>query len=260
MNAGQTGKAFIFGVMIGGLSWGFGYFGQPHLLTRYMAIRRPRDIRLGRLIAMSWVLVAYWGAAFIGLVAVGILGPDVADPDQVMPLLTKALVPAWLAGIMISGAIAAMMSTADSQIMVASSSLVEDIYVKIARSGKPADSPGRLVLLGRVAAVLITGFALWLAFVNQDLIYDMVAYAWAGLGSSFGPVILLAIWWKRLTRGGVIAGMVIGMASTILWKNASALQEILDIKAASFILAMLAAVCFSLLRIGSPAVRTGKTG
>ena len=258
MSAGQTGRAFVFGVMIGGLSWGFGYFGQPHLLTRYMAIRRPRDIRLGRLIAMSWVLVAYWGAAFIGLVAVGILGPDIADPDQVMPLLAKALVPAWLAGIMISGAIAAMMSTADSQIMVASSSLVEDVYVKIARRGKPAESPGRLVLLGRVAAALIAGFALWLAFVNQDLIYDMVAYAWAGLGSSFGPVILLAIWWKRLTRGGVIAGMVVGMVSTICWKNVPALQEFLDIKAASFILALLAAIGTSLLGVGSRVVKTRK--
>ncbi len=261
IDAGQTGRAFLFGVMIGGLSWGFGYFGQPHLLTRYMAIRKARDIRFGSLIAMSWVLVAYWGAAFIGLVAVGILGPSIADPDQVMPLLAKTLVPAWLAGIMISGAVAAMMSTADSQIMVASSSLVQDVYVRIIRRGKPTASPARLVLLGRLAAVLIAVVALWLAFVNQDLIYDMVAYAWSGLGSSFGPVILLAIWWKGLTRGGVIAGMIVGMTSTVLWKNFDALQTILDIKAASFLLAFAAALLVSWVGVGARAIpiRQGET-
>jgi sodium/proline symporter len=139
--------------------------------------------------------------------------------------------------------------------MVASSSLVEDVYVKIARRGKPAESPQRLVLLGRLAAVLIAAIALWLAFVNEDLIYDMVAYAWSGLGSSFGPVILLAIWWKRLTRGGVIAGMVIGMTSTILWKNVDVLQGILDLKAASFILAFAAAVVISWLGVGPRVIR-----
>ncbi|MBD3161219.1 MAG: sodium/solute symporter [Candidatus Eisenbacteria bacterium] len=258
MNAGKTGRAFVFGVMIGGLSWGFGYFGQPHLLTRYMAFRRLKDIRFGSLIAMSWVLIAYWGAMFIGLTAVGVLGPDVADPDQVMPLLAKALVPAWIAGIMISGAVAAMMSTADSQLMVASSSLVEDLYVKIHRHGRPPADPGRLVLLGRIAAAAIAAVALWLAFANEDLIYDMVAYAWSGLGSSFGPVILLAIWWRGLTRGGVVAGMVVGMASTILWKNVAALQDFVDLKAASFVLALAAALLVSGLGIGARVIRSDK--
>lgn len=247
IDAGQTGRAFLFGVMIGNLSWGFGYFGQPHLLTRYMAIRDIRHLRQGTLIAMSWVLVAYWGAVFIGLVAVGVLGPNIADPDQVMPLLAKALVPPWLAGILISGAVAAMMSTADSQIMVASSSLVEDVYVKILRRGRPELRPGRLVFLARLSATLITAIALWLAFVNQDLIYDMVAYAWSGLGSSFGPVLILSIWWKRLTRRGALAGMVAGMVSTIVWKQVPALQEFLDLKAASFILALSLATLVSLI-------------
>jgi sodium/proline symporter len=259
MNAGQTGRAFLFGIMIGGLAWGFGYFGQPHLLTRYMAIRKARDIRLGSLIAMSWVLIAYWGAVFIGLTAVGILGPEIADRDQVMPLLAKALVPAWLAGIMISGAVAAMMSTADSQLMVASSSLIQDVYVKIVRRGKPPTQPARLVFLGRLAAIVIAIIALWLAFANQDLIYDMVAYAWSGLGSSFGPVILLAIWWKGLTRGGAIAGMVTGMASTILWKNIPALQAVLDLKAASFFLAFAVTLLVSWMGIGQRVIQRQRT-
>ncbi|MCA9730294.1 MAG: sodium:proline symporter, partial [Candidatus Eisenbacteria bacterium] len=246
-----TGRAFLFGVMIANLSWGLGYFGQPHLLTRYMAIRREKDLRLGTLIAMSWVLLAYWGAMFIGLVAVGVLGPSVPDPDQVMPLLAKVLVPGWLAGIFISGAVAAMMSTADSQIMVASSALVEDIWVKTVRRRHPRGEPGRLVLLARISAVIVTLGALGLALANQDLIYDMVAYAWAGLGSSFGPVLILALWWKRLTRGGAIAAMLTGMVSTIVWKNTDALQGALDLKVASFVLAFLAGWIVSMLRIGS---------
>ncbi len=253
MDAGKTGRAFLFGVMIGGLSWGLGYFGQPHLLVRYMAVRRPRDIRAGRLIALSWVLVAYWGAVFIGLTAVGILGPSVADPDQVMPLLAKALMPAWLAGIMISGAVAAMMSTADSQLMVVSSAVVQDVYVKLLRRGRAAEPPARLVTMSRLVTLGISVVAFILALTSQKLIYEMVSYAWAGLGSSFGPVILLALWWKGLTRGGVIAGMLTGMVSTILWKNFAALQALLDLKAASFVLAFAAAILISRLGVGAPA-------
>ena len=250
LNAGKTGHAFLFGVMVGGLSWGLGYFGQPHLLTRYMAIRRVQDLRVGTLIAMSWVLVAYWGAAFIGLIGIGVLGPGLEDPEQVMPFLARALVPAWLAGIMISGAVAAMMSTADSQLLVATSSLTEDVYLKLLRRGRPPVHPGRLVLLGRLAAILITLVALGFAFGNRQLIFDMVAYAWSGLGSSFGPVLLLTLWWRGTTRGGLVAGLAVGMVTTVLWQNAPGLQEMLDIKAASFLLSLIAAVALSLLGVG----------
>jgi sodium/proline symporter len=256
MNAGQTGRAFVFGIMVGGLSWGLGYFGQPHLLVRYMAIRRVRDLRAGTLIAMSWVLVAYWGAAFIGLCGVGILGAELEDPEQVMPLLARALVPAWLAGMLISGAVAAMMSTADSQLLVATSSLTEDVYVKLWRRGKPPQSPGRLVLLGRLFTLAITAVALLLAATNRQLIFDMVAYAWSGLGSAFGPVILLTIWWRRMTRGGVLAGLLTGLVSTVAWQETPALQEVLDIKAASFSLSLVASLGLSLLGVGDRVIRT----
>jgi sodium/proline symporter len=151
---------------------------------------------------------------------------------------------------MIAGAVAAMMSTADSQLLVATSSLTEDIYVKLLRRGRPVADPGHLVLLGRIFTLLITLVALFLAYTNRQLIFDMVAYAWSGLGSSFGPVILLTIWWKKMTRGGVIAGLVVGLVSTVLWQNSEALKEILDIKAASFILSMTAVLGVSLLGIG----------
>jgi sodium/proline symporter len=244
MNAGKTGSAFIFGVMLGGLSWGVGYFGQPHLLSRYMAVRSPVDIRRGTMIAMLWVLVAYWGAPLIGIVAAGTFGPGVGDPEMVMPLLTRHLMPGWIAGLMIAGAVAAMMSTADSQLIVVTSSLVEDVYVKLMR---PGSSPGRLVLLSRLATLLAAAVALFLAFSSEDLIFDMVAYAWSGLGSSFGPPLLLSLRWKRATAHGVLAGMLAGTISNIVWKNVDVLGESLDLKLATFVMSFIVTVLVSLL-------------
>jgi sodium/proline symporter len=244
MNAGKTGSAFFFGVMLGSLSWGFGYLGQPHLLSRYMAIKSALDVRRGTLIAMSWTLVAYWGAPLIGLVAVGILGPDVSDPEMVMPLLARQLMPGWIAGLMIAGAVAAMMSTADSQLIVVTSSLVEDIYVKLFR---PKTTPGRLVMLSRLATLVASGVAFLLALASSDLIYGMVAYAWAGLGSSFGPPLVLALRWRKTTAWGVLAGMLSGTISNILWKNVSALGDTLDLKLATFLISLILTVVISLL-------------
>ena len=244
MNAGKTGAAFFFGVMLGGLSWGFGYFGQPHLLSRYMAIKNAFDLRKGTLIAMIWVLIAYWGAPLIGIVAAGLFGAGIADPETVMPLLARDLMPGWLAGLVIAGAVAAMMSTADSQLIVVTSSLVEDVYVKLINPNAP---PGRLVLLSRIATALAAFVALLLAFGNQDLIFDMVAYAWAGLGSSFGPPLLLSLRWKRTTAWGVLAGMLAGTVSNIAWKNTSVLNEGLDLKLATFVISFIFTVGVSLL-------------
>jgi sodium/proline symporter len=228
MDLGTTGAAFLFGVAFAGFSWCFGYLGQPHLLVRYMAIRSAEDVPTGQAIAMGWVLIAYWGAPMIGLVGLAVLGPALEHPDQVMPLLTIALLPGWLAGIMIAGATAAMMSTADSQLLVASSAVVEDIYVRLFR---PKASPEKLVVLSRIVTVALTLSALTLAFSLRDGIYKSVEYAWTGLGSSFGPALVLSLWWKRTTRWGALAGMLGGLVSTVAWKNSAALQGFLDLKA-----------------------------
>ncbi len=162
LSAGKVGSAFLFGSVVGGLSWGFGYLGQPHLLTRYMAIRKTSELRQGGLIAMGWTLLSYWGAPLIGIVGVAVLGPNLADPEQVMPLLAKALVPGWIAGLMIAGATAAMMSTADSQLLVATSTLVEDVYARMFRPNTPA---ARLVLLSRLATIALALVAFGLALL-----------------------------------------------------------------------------------------------
>jgi len=233
MSGSDVGSAFAFGAMVGGLSWGLGYLGQPHLVTRYMAIRKTSELRAGGLIAMGWTLVSYWGAPMIGLVGLAVLGPDLADPEQVMPLLALELMPGWLAGLMIAGATAAMMSTADSQLIVVTSTIVEDVYVRMFR---PRVTPGRLVLLSRLATVAVALVAFALAYAahrGSSLIDTMVAYAWTGLGASFGPPLLLALWWRRTTRTGALSGMVGGMVATVAWHNTPALGAVLDIKAAA---------------------------
>ncbi len=254
MTGGKVGMAFFFGVMVANLAWGFGYLGQPHLLTRYMAIRKTRELRQGGLIAMVWVLLAYWGVCFIGIEGValqkiGVLGV-VQDPEQIMPLVAKALMPGWLAGLMIAGAVAAMMSTADSQLLVATSSLVEDIYARLIN---PKASARKLVWLSRAATLAITFVGLSLALFGHysktggHLIYDVVSYAWTGLGASFGPALILGLWWKRCTRTGALAGMVTGLGATIFWKHIPYLQNLLDLKAAAPLLAFGVVVSVSLL-------------
>ena len=247
ISGGKVGGAFLLGVVVGGLSWGLGYLGQPHLLTRYMAIRRTSELRKAGLIAMGWTLLSYWGAPMIGIVAVVLLGPDVADPEQVMPLLAKKLMPGLIAGLMIAGATAAMMSTADSQLLVATSTLVEDIYVRLLR---PKSSPKRLVLLSRIATIFIAGIAFLLAYaalLGSALIDTMVAYAWTGLGASFGPPLVFSLWWSRTTREGVLAGMLGGMSATIIWQNVPALGRLLDIKAAAVLISAVLVLGISLL-------------
>jgi len=248
MDAGQTGAAFLFGVAFAGFSWCFGYLGQPHLLVRYMAIRSADDVPKGQAIAMGWTLIAYWGAPMIGLVGLAVLGPALEHPDQVMPLLTLELLPGWLAGIAIAGATAAMMSTADSQLLVASSAVVEDFYVRLFRPDAP---PKSLVPMSRVVTVLLTLAALALAFSLSDGIYKSVEYAWTGLGSSFGPPLVLALWWRGATRQGALAGMIGGLVSTVAWKNSTMLQGLLDLKAGPVMVSALLVIAVSLATSGS---------
>lgn len=245
MDLGRTGAAFVFGVAFAGFSWCFGYLGQPHLLTRYMAIRSAKELPTGQAIAMGWVLVSYWGAPMIGLVGLAVLGPGLANPDQVMPLLAIELLPGWLAGIMIAGATAAMMSTADSQLLVTSSTLVEDVYVKLLR---PKTTPQRLVWISRGVTVLLTlGALASVRVLGKDTIDQTVSYAWTGLGSSFGPALIAALWWRGVTRWGALAGMLTGLSTTIAWKNSAALQAFLDLKAGPVLCAAIAVIVVSLV-------------
>ena len=216
VGGGQQGWAMMKTVL-GGLAIGLGYMGQPHLVSRFMAIKKSDSLRQGALIATVWAILAYWGAVFIGLVGLALYGVEqFADQEQIMPFMATNLLPTWLAGIAISGAIAAMMSTADSQLLVTTSAISEDIYHQMIRKDAPQK---KLVRLSRLAAVVVGIVAFILAITAEALVYDLVLYAWAGLGASFGPGLLLTLWWRRTTKQGVWAGMVVGMVTVIIWYN-----------------------------------------
>ena len=243
LGGGKTGWAMIASIL-GGLGIGLGYMGQPHLVTRFMAIKDPRKLRQGTMIAICWAVLAFWGAVFVGIVGLGLYGNVFADPEQIMLYMTKALVPAWLAGILISGAIAAMMSTADSQLLVSTSAISRDIYHQMMRKDAPDK---RLVLISRVATLVIGVIAFILALSAQSLVYWLVLYAWAGLGSSFGPALLTTLWWKKVTKQGILAGMIVGTVTVLIWYNVPVLKETLYELIPGFFLSLFSIIIVSLL-------------
>jgi len=251
---GKTGWAAAAAV-IGGLSWGLGYTGQPHLVTKFMAIDSPDAIGAGRRVAIAWTVLAYGGAALIGVVGItlvhysqvpveAVVGEG-ADPERILPLLAGALFPAWIAGILISGAVAAMMSTADSQLLIATSTIVEDFWCKAL--GRRLSQRG-LVTMSRMVTVVVGAAAFALAWTSDDLIYDVVSLAWAGLGSSFGPALVLSLHWRRMNGTGVLAAMIAGAVSTAAWKWIPGLDDLISVRFVSFVLAAAAGVAGSLAR------------
>ncbi len=244
MTHGTGGKAAFLGI-IGGLSWGLGYMGQPHLLTRFMAIRKASEIRTGALIAIWWAIPAFWGAFMIGIIGLATYGSGAfEDPERLMPTLATVLMPGWLAGIMISGAIAAMMSTADSQLLVTTATLSEDVYHKML---KQEVTPERLATFSRVATLVVGAIAFILAVRSTDLVFAMVSFAWAGLSAAFGPALLLTLWWKRVSGYGVLAGMVGGALTVILWK-ALGLDDSLTERVSGYVIALVLVVGVSILK------------
>ncbi len=240
---GNVGIAAVFSV-ITGLAWGLGYMGQPHLLARFMAIKKPDDLRRGTVIGISWAVLAFWGAMFIGLFGVALFQSGViTDQEKVMPLMATELLPGWLAGILISGAIAAMMSTADSQLLVTTSSFAEDIYHNFIDK-KASDK--KLVTVSRIITFIVGVAAFSIALVSKDLVFRMVAFAWSGLGAAFGPALFLTLWWKKTTREGVLAGMLVGTITVLIWHFTPQLTETVYELAPAFFMALAAVWLVSL--------------
>jgi sodium/proline symporter len=208
---GYGGMFFLLFAFVS-MSWFFGYPGQPHILTRFMAIKDEKKIWNSTLIGMTWVIISLWGAVFIGIIGLALF-KGLADPEKVMPLLAMHLLPEWAAGIVIAAITAAIMSTADSQLLVASSSVVEDVYHKLLNKNV---SQKKLLLYSRISVLFLSILAFLLA-LQGGVIYFLVAFAWGGLAASFGPLIILSIWWKKTTKWGAIAGMISGTITVIIW-------------------------------------------
>jgi sodium/proline symporter len=218
--AGSGGEALGLIGIASLLAWGLGYPGQPHILARFMAIRAADEIPVARRVAMGWVIVVLAAAVVVGLAGAVTLAPPLTGPDTekvFIRMSTEHLHPV-LAGLCLSGILAAIMSTASAQLLVASSAFAQDFYKGLFRR-----DPGRgeLLWVGRGAVLGIALLAYLLALNPENRVLDLVAWAWAGFGAAFGPAIVLSLYWSRMTRNGALAGMIVGGLTVILWKQGS---------------------------------------
>ncbi|AEH24532.1 sodium/proline symporter [Pyrococcus yayanosii] len=241
--------AFGAGVVIGFIGIGLGSPGQPHIIVRYMSIDNPNRLRQSTVIGTFWNVVLAWGAIFVGL-AGRALFPDVKmlpneSAEMVYPLLSAEFFGPVLYGILMGGIFAAILSTADSQLLVVSSTVVKDFYQEVIKKGHPIDDKTAL-RLSRITVFVIGFLAAIMAYYAKDIIFWFVLFAWGGLGASIGPTLILSLYWKRTTKWGVIAGMVVGTVTTIVWKlylkQITGLYELVP----AFIFALIATIVVSL--------------
>lgn len=251
-NAGAEHLSLFGGAMTGAtvlaiissLAWGLGYFGQPHIIVRFMALRSPQEAKSARRIGISWMIVSLGGAILSGLVGIAYMasqGIDLSNAETVVLVMSQTLLHPFVAGLILAAVLAAIMSTISSQLIVCSSALVEDLYKVFRR--EPPDQK-RLVLMGRLAVLVVAVIAIVLAITPNDTILGLVAFAWAGFGAAFGPIILLSLFWRKLTNWGALAGMFVGAATVFIWSALdTGLYELLP----AFVLATIVAVVVSLV-------------
>tara|TARA_R110001583_G_scaffold12816_1_gene56382 strand:+ start:844 stop:2322 length:1479 start_codon:yes stop_codon:yes gene_type:complete len=198
------------------LGWGLGYFGQPHILARFKGIKSKNDVPTARRIAVIWSGLTMVGACLVGFAAIGYFETPLGDSEKVFMVLVDALFHPVVAGILLAAILAAVMSTADSQLLVSSSALAEDFYKTL--FNKDA-SQKQLVMVGRIAVVVIALIATFLAMDKDSKVLDLVSYAWAGFGAAFGPALILALYWKRMNKAGALAGIIVGGVTVVVWKQ-----------------------------------------
>ncbi|MGY0694982.1 sodium/proline symporter PutP [Virgibacillus sp. FSP13] len=220
--------------IISSVAWGLGYFGQPHIIVRFMALRSPKDVKKARFIGTTWMILGLYGAIFTGFVGLafistqdvsvlGKFGIDVvtenglqmlADPEKIFIAFSQILFNPIVAGVLLAAILSAIMSTIDSQLLVSSSAVAEDFYKAIFRR-EATDK--ELVWVGRIATLVIAIIAALLALNPDSSVLELVSYAWAGFGAAFGPIILLSLFWKKTTRNGALAGIIVGAITVIIW-------------------------------------------
>ncbi len=199
------------------MSWGLGYFGQPHILARFMAVKSENEIPKARLIGMTWMVVSLYSAMLVGFAGLAYFkDAPLSNPETVFIALSQTLFNPWVSGCLIAAILSAIMSTVDSQLLVCSGAIAEDFYRGLIRkhAGKR-----ELVWIGRMSVILIAVLAVSIAKDPESRVLDLVAYAWAGFGAAFGPVVILSLFWKRMTRNGAVAGILCGAITVIVWKN-----------------------------------------
>lgn len=216
------GEAGSYGLLtiISTLSWGLGYFGVPQVLLRFMAIRKERELTQSRRIATVWVLISLSAAVFIGLIGRALFPVEeslatASGAENVFVVLSQSLLPAVLAGIIMAGILAATISSSDSYLLIAASAVSKNLYEGILKKNKADDK--KVMNLSRIVLLLIALAGMVIAWDENSVIFNIVSFAWAGFGATFGPIMLFSLFWKRTTRTGAIAGMITGGVMVFVW-------------------------------------------
>ncbi|OJF77372.1 MAG: sodium/proline symporter [Treponema sp. CETP13] len=247
LNPFASGNGYGAKAIISALAWGLGYFGMPHILVRFMGIRSNQDVKISRRIAMVWVVIAFIAALLVGAFGRIYLLPMILEGSASETVLIHSLVkifPAFIAGIFLCGIMAAAMSTADSQLLVASSAFSRDIFKAFIKKDA---SEKLLLLVSRFCVAGVAVIAFFFALDPNSSVFSLVSYAWAGFGATFGPIILLSLFWRRITRNGALSGLIAGFITVVVWKVLSGgifdIYEILP----GFIVCLVITVIVSLL-------------
>jgi sodium/proline symporter len=242
--------ALSLGTLIGFLGIGFGSPGNPHILNKHMSIDDPEKLPRTGIIATCWNVIMAWGSIYIGLAGRAIF-KDVSvlprqDPENIYPLLASQHLHPFIYGLTIAAIFASIMSTADSQLLVASSAVIRDIYQKIFAFNRPLEQK-KLVFWSRTATLLLSILALIMGFMAKKLVFYLVLFAWGGLGAALGPAVLLALYWPRLTKYGVIAGILTGTTVEIIWYSQAHLKAMVSEWVPATLLSFIAVIIVSLL-------------
>ncbi|MED4454731.1 sodium/proline symporter PutP [Metabacillus fastidiosus] len=238
-----TGATFIGIVSL--LAWGLGYFGQPHIIVRFMGIKSTKEIPKARFIGITWMIISLFGAIFIGFTGIAYFADaPLENSETVFIMLSQVLFNPWVSGFLLAAILAAIMSTVDSQLIVASSALAQDFYKQLFRRKA---SQKEEMIVGRIACLTIAIIAIFLGYDRDSKVLELVSYAWAGFGAAFGPVVILSLFWKRMTRNGALAGMIVGTVTVIVWSNLEGgIFEMYEL-APGFVFAWIAIIVVSLL-------------
>lgn len=202
------------------LAWGLGYFGQPHIIVRFMSIKTHKLLPKARRLGISWMVIGLIGAVAVGLTGIAFISErniKMEDPETLFIIMSQILFHPLVGGFLLAAILAAIMSTISSQLLVTSSSLTEDFYKLIRGEDKAKTHEKEFVMVGRLSVLLVAIVAIWIAWSPNDTILNLVGNAWAGFGAAFSPLVIFSLYWKGLTRTGALTGMITGALIVIIW-------------------------------------------
>ncbi len=236
----ESGESVAVIGIVSSLAWGLGYFGQPHILVRFMGIKHADMIKKSRRIAMIWVTLSLFAAVMVGIVGHAYLG-DIENSETIFMQMVGVIFHPLVAGILLAAILAAVMSTADSQLLVTASAISEDFYKVLLR---PKATDKELLWVSRMTVIVVAVIAYIIALNPQNSVMDLTSYAWAGFGATFGPVVIMSLYWRRINGYGALAGLIGGGVTTIVWRSLdTGLYEIVP----GFIVASVCIIVVSLL-------------